>query len=84
MRKKKTANLAKTLLFFLILVSVCLNWLSEACTHFKQDSKIQIRRNGYTNIVVAIEESVPEDTTLIERIKESFIEASELLFNITK
>jgi hypothetical protein len=80
MRKKKSVTFLQSILFVL----VCLAWLSAACTHFKHDSKIQIRRNGYTNIVVAIEESVEEDHMLIERIKESFIEASELLFNITK
>jgi hypothetical protein len=36
------------------------------------------------DLVVGIEEGVQEDHLLIERIKESFIEASNLLFNITK
>ena len=79
MRKKKTE-----IIISLILVSIFLVLTCEACTHFKRESKVKIRRNGYTDIVIGIEDSVDEDPMLIERIKESFIEASELLFNITK
>jgi hypothetical protein len=56
----------------------------ETCTNFKQDNRIRIRRNGYTELVVGIRDNVEENVDLIERIKESFIEASQLLFNITK
>jgi hypothetical protein len=82
MRKKK--EFWRVFSWTALVVLVCMTWTADACTQFKLDSKIRIRRNGYTDIVVAIEESVEEDHMLIERIKESFIEASELLFTITK
>jgi hypothetical protein len=66
-------------LLLLLLVA-----LSQCCTNLKRESKIRIEKNGYVDIVVGIEEGVREDLFLIERIKETFTEASQLLFNITK
>lgn len=57
---------------------------TDACTNFKKDTKIRIRRNGYTNIIVGIEEGVEENVELIEKIKQTFTQASELLFKATK
>jgi len=66
-------------LLFLLFVAV-----TQCCTNLKRESKIKIEKNGYVDIVVGIEEGVREDLLLIERIKETFTEASQLLFNITK
>jgi hypothetical protein len=66
------------------VVLLLLVTLSHCCTNLKRDSKIRIEKNGYVDIVVGIEEGVREDLFLIERIKETFTEASQLLFNITK
>ena len=38
---------------------------------------------GYTNIVVAIGDKVPQDTNLIQMIKDDFTEASRFLFSAT-
>ena len=68
-------------------IFISLLWLigsTQSCTNLKRESRIELVKNGYTNIVIGIEESVEENLQLIERIKESFMEASQLLFNITK
>lgn len=75
--RKKVASIA----LLLILVAA---GLSSACTSFKREDHIRIRRNGYTDVVVAIRDDVEENVELIERIKEVFADASELLFNATK
>ena len=67
----------------LVLLLVVAN-PSEGCTSLKRESRIQLDKNGYTNIVIGIEDSVRENVQLIERIKETFTEASHLLFNMTK
>lgn len=67
----------------LLLIFVAVG-LSSACTSFKREDHIRIRRNGYTDVVVAIRDDVEENVELIERIKEVFADASELLFNATK
>ncbi|KAG7487744.1 hypothetical protein MATL_G00026730 [Megalops atlanticus] len=43
-------------------------------------SGIKLDGNGYTNILFAINPAVPEDTQLIERIKDMVIESSQYLF----
>ena len=68
---------------FLVFLSLLIS-LTHCCTNLKKESKIVLEKNGYTNIVVGIEEGVRENHLLIEKIKESFTEASHLLFNITR
>ncbi|XP_073719443.1 calcium-activated chloride channel regulator 4-like [Misgurnus anguillicaudatus] len=48
--------------------------LSSSCTGIK------LKGNGYTDIVVGISSGVPQDNTLIERIKDMFTEGSMHLF----
>lgn len=71
-------------LYVFSLTFVLFVTLTQCCTNLKRESKIRIEKNGYVDIVVGIEEGVREDLLLIERIKETFTEASQLLFNITK
>ncbi|XP_029473516.1 calcium-activated chloride channel regulator 1 [Rhinatrema bivittatum] len=47
-------------------------------------SMVQLNNNGYDNIVIAINPSLPEDTKIIENIKDMMKEASSYLFNATK
>lgn len=74
------------IIYFNIVLLVLLSFLSfnEACTSFKREDRIRIRRNGYTDVTVGIQDDVEENPELIERIKEAFTQASELLFNATK
>lgn len=48
------------------------------------NSGIQIRENGYENIVIGIEEQVEEDIQLLDNLKREFTQASNFLFSITK
>ncbi|CAF0782079.1 unnamed protein product [Brachionus calyciflorus] len=80
---KKISNLALRDLLILISILIITITPSENCSVFKKDSKIRIRKNGYSNIIIAIDKNVPEDTKLIENIKEAFTEASEFLFYVT-
>ncbi|XP_077998190.1 calcium-activated chloride channel regulator 1-like [Glandiceps talaboti] len=47
-------------------------------------SKISLQDNGYTGIVIAINEDIPENVTLIENIKELFTNASQALYQATR
>ncbi|XP_030062589.1 calcium-activated chloride channel regulator 2 [Microcaecilia unicolor] len=47
-------------------------------------SKVQLKDNGFENIVIAINPLVPENKTLITNIKDMVTEASFYLFNATK
>ncbi|XP_055052018.2 calcium-activated chloride channel regulator 4A [Misgurnus anguillicaudatus] len=55
-------------------IVLCLMLLSSSCTGIKLEG------NGYTDIVVAISSGVPQNNTLIERIKDMFTEGSMHLF----
>jgi hypothetical protein len=73
------------ILQLIVLLQLFLFGISiEACSSYKKESKIKLEKNGYTNIMIGIEEGVPENRLLIENIKSVFTEASEFLFNITK
>ena len=82
----KTANTFKYLLLcYWVLVIFCLfTEPVSSCSSFKTKSKIELDKNGYTNILIAIDENVPENHDLIDRIKTTFTDASKLLFNVTK
>jgi len=45
---------------------------------------VYLLNNEYHNIVIAINENVPENPQLLERIKEIFTESSALLYEITR
>ncbi|XP_038061542.1 calcium-activated chloride channel regulator 1-like [Patiria miniata] len=47
-------------------------------------SSIRLENNGYTGIVVAIHNNVPENDELIERIKYMFTEGSKYLYEATR
>ncbi len=76
-------NLNILTVFLIILVTINVNYV-QSCSNYKRESRITLEKNGYTNIVVGIEEGVPENKHLIDNIKTVFTEASEFLFNITK
>lgn len=77
--------LTNIILFGLIFLFITSQILPcQTCSNFKTSTKIQLDKNGYKNILIAIAEDVAEDYQLIERIKSTFTEASELLFNVTK
>ena len=46
-------------------------------------AEITIKDNGYRGILIAIHDSVDEDSNLLEGIREAFTEASEFLHNVT-
>ncbi|XP_003478843.2 calcium-activated chloride channel regulator 1 [Cavia porcellus] len=48
------------------------------------DSLIKLNNNGYEDIVIAIDPSVPEDEALIQQIKDMVTEASPYLFEATE
>uniref|UniRef100_A0A8C6G9U7 Chloride channel accessory 4A n=1 Tax=Mus spicilegus TaxID=10103 RepID=A0A8C6G9U7_MUSSI len=47
-------------------------------------SLIKLNENGYEDIIIAIDPAVPEDTTIIEHIKEMVTKASTYLFEATE
>ncbi|XP_057570115.1 calcium-activated chloride channel regulator 1 isoform X2 [Hippopotamus amphibius kiboko] len=48
------------------------------------DSLIQLNNNGYEGIVIAVDPNVPEDETLIQKIKDMVTDASPYLFEATE
>ncbi|XP_006898445.1 PREDICTED: calcium-activated chloride channel regulator 1 [Elephantulus edwardii] len=48
------------------------------------NSLIQLNKNGYEGIVIAIDPNVPEDETLIQQIKDMVTQASPYLFEATE
>ena len=71
-------------LVLLTLIATTLVGTVQSCSSYKTSSKIQLEKNGYKNILIAIGEDVAENYELIERIKSTYTEASSLLFNVTK
>ncbi|XP_021052282.1 calcium-activated chloride channel regulator 4A isoform X2 [Mus pahari] len=47
-------------------------------------SLVRLNENGYEDIIIAIDPAVPEDTTIIESIKEMVTKASTYLFEATE
>ncbi|XP_071498172.1 calcium-activated chloride channel regulator 1-like [Diadema antillarum] len=45
---------------------------------------IKLENGGYSDVLIAIVEGVPENQTLIENIKEMYTSASELLYNASR
>ncbi|XP_075471730.1 calcium-activated chloride channel regulator 1-like [Ascaphus truei] len=52
--------------------------------HSTEGSLVQLKNNGYEDIVIAINPRIPEDVKYIERIKEMVTEASTYLLHATK
>ena len=75
---------ANKLLFVLIFLLFSLILPIQNCTSFKKKSKITLDKNGSSDIIVGSEDAVRENPELIDRIKETFTEASAFLFNVTK
>ena len=47
-------------------------------------SSITLQNNGYSNILVAISDEVPDNPSLLQRIREVFTEASAALYTATR
>ncbi len=85
--KAGRANSPSILYFRLSLLAIVFSTLAstvQSCSSYKTSSKIQLEKNGYKNILIAIGEDVAENYDLIDRIKSAYTEASSLLFNVTK
>lgn len=70
-------------LYCLLVIVVSLSCV-DSCSFYKKETKIELDKNGYKRILVAIDEDVKENHELIERIKHTFTSASQLLFEVTK
>ncbi|XP_033113723.1 calcium-activated chloride channel regulator 4A-like [Anneissia japonica] len=62
---------------FVLLLSVF------TVVHTSFPNKIALKDGGYTGVLVAISEDVPEDQSLIDKLKMDFINGSEFLFEAT-
>jgi calcium-activated chloride channel regulator 3/4 len=69
---------------YYFFIAFLLNQTIEACTFYKKESKINLLNNGYENILIVINNDVPENFEIIDRIRSLFTEASSLLFNATR
>ncbi len=83
-RSVSLPTLIYNILAVLFIVVAALAGSVKSCSSYKASSKIQLEKNGYKNILIAIGEDVAENYELIERIKTTYTEASSLLFNVTK
>jgi hypothetical protein len=72
------------LIAFLLILEIINIYNVQSCSNYKRESRIKLDKNGYTNIIIGIEDGVVENKHLIDTIKTVFTEASEFLFNITK
>ncbi|OCT85202.1 calcium-activated chloride channel regulator 1 [Xenopus laevis] len=52
--------------------------------HLARDSLVQLKNNGYEDIIIAVNPEVPEDGKIIEQIKKMLTDASSYLFQATK
>ncbi|KAE8610703.1 hypothetical protein XENTR_v10012210 [Xenopus tropicalis] len=52
--------------------------------HLARDSLVQLKNNGYEDIIIAVNPQVPEDGKIIENIKKMLTDASSYLFQATK
>ena len=52
--------------------------------HASADTAVTIENNGYQNVLVVIDESVPEDQQLVQHIKNAITNASAFLYQITR
>nr|XP_039258075.1 calcium-activated chloride channel regulator 1-like isoform X1 [Styela clava] len=69
--------------FSCILLYLLLNWICFADAKISK-SNVILEDNKYNEIVIAINPHVPESNDLIDSIKESWREASNILFTATK
>lgn len=77
----RRVRLGKVAIVAIFLVVSTGQWsVSEACGR----QAIYLKNNGYRQILLAISDNVPEDSALLERIKEVFTKASAFLYQITK
>ena len=67
-------------LFRHLLVLIYVGSLTEGCGR----GSIKIQNNGYKDVLIAIGDKVPEDSSLIDKIKEVFTDASALLYTATR
>lgn len=81
--RKKSVPLMGYVVLALVVVSTLVD-VAYACTQYKQGYNVRIRRNGYTDVIVGIRDDVEESVDLIEKIKEAFTDASELLYRVTR
>ena len=80
-----TSLLGHMWLAVLVITATTSVWrAADACSTYKTETRIKLDKNGYTNLIVGIEEGVRESQQLIEDIKRVFTDASEFLFKITK
>ena len=73
---------SSVLVQFFIVLQIVSN--ASTCSSFKKGSRINILNNGYENILIAIDDEVKENLEIIKNIKNSFNQASALLFNATR
>eukprot|EP00058_Branchiostoma_floridae_P014524 XP_002600012.1 hypothetical protein BRAFLDRAFT_74129 [Branchiostoma floridae] len=66
---------------WLLLLSAIV-WCSQAVLN--QPNEMKLQNNGYTDVLIAINNVIPEDGNIIHRLKEVFTEASEELYSATK
>lgn len=68
----------------MMIISV-LTFISILQTSYStDDSMVQLKDNGYEDIVIAINPNIPEDARIIEKIKEMVNEASTFMLQATK
>lgn len=78
-------SIIKKYVYFRTIIAylICLT-LIQTCSIYKKESKIELENNGYSNILIAIDDDVKENHELIERIKQTFTSSSHFLFQVTK
>jgi hypothetical protein len=65
--------MSKFLRMVVFIVGICMLALFKPAFGLSRPSTIVLKNNGFTNVVVAIHESVPEDKTLIDTLKVIYI-----------
>ncbi|XP_077985931.1 calcium-activated chloride channel regulator 4A-like [Glandiceps talaboti] len=71
---------SKVCTLILFLVAVFAVSVRVSC----ERNSIYLENNEYTGLLIAINERIPEDPTLVDRIKTIFTEASDFLYESTK
>ena len=96
MKMDTCANSASFYIYRILLTVLYISSIHLALSSTAQDngaengaskntrSLVTLQDNGYRNMVIAINERVPEDPNLIERIKMIFTDASRFLYKATK
>jgi hypothetical protein len=72
------------ILYFCFFIFVLFSSGIQTCSIYKKETKIELDKNGYKNILIAIDDDVKENLRLIENIKNTFTSASHFLFSVTK